>query len=77
MLALAVICEFDQDHMRKAGDVCFSQVFRDGRGTIFLDALLPWGFFKFYEFMLDLVVESVDQGFCFGQPKAVGHTLEY
>ncbi|XP_019453087.1 PREDICTED: serine/arginine-rich-splicing factor SR34-like isoform X2 [Lupinus angustifolius] len=22
-----------KDHMRKAGDVCFSQVFRDGRGT--------------------------------------------
>ncbi|KAK9201855.1 hypothetical protein WN944_017063 [Citrus x changshan-huyou] len=25
--------EFTQDHMRRAGDVCFSQVFRDGSGT--------------------------------------------
>jgi hypothetical protein len=23
-----------QDHMRQAGDVCFSQVFRDGSGKI-------------------------------------------
>lgn len=23
-----------QDHMRRAGDVCFSQVFRDGSGRI-------------------------------------------
>lgn len=39
-----ILCEFDlvagsllvvnsyQDHMRKAGDVCFAQVFRDGDG---------------------------------------------
>ncbi|KAH1195601.1 Serine/arginine-rich-splicing factor SR34 [Glycine max] len=26
-----------KDHMRKAGDVCFSQVFHDGRGTEYLD----------------------------------------
>lgn len=25
---------FIQDHMRRAGDVCFSQVFRDGRGMM-------------------------------------------
>eukprot|EP00897_Mesotaenium_endlicherianum_P007396 jgi/Mesen1/6685/ME000343S05850 len=25
---------FLQDHMRKAGDVCFAQVFRDGNGTM-------------------------------------------
>ncbi|KAH9730432.1 serine/arginine-rich-splicing factor SR34 [Citrus sinensis] len=27
------LMEFMQDHMRRAGDVCFSQVFRDGSGT--------------------------------------------
>lgn len=26
------LMEFMQDHMRRAGDVCFSQVFRDGSG---------------------------------------------
>ncbi|KAJ0110713.1 hypothetical protein Patl1_01004 [Pistacia atlantica] len=29
-----------KDHMRRAGDVCFSQVFRDGSGKIFRDMLV-------------------------------------
>ena len=29
-----------QDHMRKAGDVCFAEVTRDGEGIVFLKVML-------------------------------------
>lgn len=34
LLIESLLCEFDniQDHMRRAGDVCFSEVFRDRGG---------------------------------------------
>lgn len=42
---------FVQDHMRRAGDVCFSQVFRDGRGMMTCKSVGSYFFLKGEEYL--------------------------